>query len=129
MSKLGKKYGVEINLNTVVKRDNFDEDMNEGVEQLDPSQWKCFRGLTREVENGSQKTIYDASRFDTTDEEYKRFCKTHSNNESFVADSNKATRSSYLILDEYMRFLNKRTGEPTQSILDVGVLGAMENVN
>ena len=36
--------------------------------------------------------------------------------------------SSYLLLDEYLRFLNKGVGKPTQSILEIGVDAALENV-
>jgi radical S-adenosyl methionine domain-containing protein 2 len=44
-----------------------------------------------------------------------------------VPESNGAMRDSYLILDEYMRFLNCRNGskEPSASLLDVGVQQAL----
>lgn len=128
VSGLCKEYGVKFKLNTVVNRYNFDEDMNEGVKQIDPFRWKCFQVLIVEGENDSKETIRDASRFAITDEEYQRFCDTHSHNKAFVPESNKVMKSSYLILDEYMRFLNKGTGTPTESTLKVGVQKAMENV-
>ncbi|KAK2756415.1 hypothetical protein FQN54_005307 [Arachnomyces sp. PD_36] len=128
VSKLCKEYNVKFKLNTVVNRYNFDEDMNDGVRELAPFRWKCFQVLIIEGENDSDKTLRDASRFAISDEEYQRFCDTHSQNKAFVAESNKVMKSSYLILDEYMRFLNKGTGDPTESILKVGVRKAMENV-
>ena len=45
-----------------------------------------------------------------------------------VPESNEAMRDSYLILDEYMRFLDNTGGEkrPSKSILDVGVNQALK---
>lgn len=129
VSQLCKDYGVKFKLNTVVNRYNFDEDMNDGVKQIDPFRWKCFQVLIVEGENDSKDTLRVASRFAITDEEYQAFCDAHWRNEAFVAEPNKVMRSSYLILDEYMRFLNKGTGDPTESILKVGLQKAMESVN
>jgi radical S-adenosyl methionine domain-containing protein 2 len=44
-----------------------------------------------------------------------------------VAESNELMRDSYLILDEYMRFLDcsKGSKEPSKSLLDVGVQDAL----
>ncbi|KAI9768260.1 MAG: hypothetical protein M1840_005090 [Geoglossum simile] len=70
----------------------------------------------------------DASRFIITDEEFEKFCKAHSGNNCFVAEPNNIMKSSYLILDEYMRFLNKGVGSPTPSILEVGVKEALKDV-
>ena len=36
--------------------------------------------------------------------------------------------SSYLLLDEYLRFLNKGVGKPTKSILEIGVAAALKDV-
>ena len=48
--------------------------------------------------------------------------------EVLVPESNEAMRDSYLILDEYMRFLDNTGGEkrPSKSILDVGVNQALK---
>jgi radical S-adenosyl methionine domain-containing protein 2 len=47
-----------------------------------------------------------------------------------VSESNEIIRGSYLILDEYMRFLDKgdREEKASESILDVGVRKAMTQV-
>eukprot|EP00479_Gromia_sphaerica_P010369 TRINITY_DN4743_c0_g1_i1.p3 TRINITY_DN4743_c0_g1~~TRINITY_DN4743_c0_g1_i1.p3 ORF type:complete len:80 (-),score=16.17 TRINITY_DN4743_c0_g1_i1:131-370(-) len=44
-----------------------------------------------------------------------------------VPEDNSAMRDSYLILDEYMRFLDCSSGKkvPSKSILDVGVHSAL----
>ncbi len=45
-----------------------------------------------------------------------------------VDESNEKMRDSYLILDEYMRFLDCTQGrkDPSPSILEVGVVKALE---
>ncbi|KAI9858942.1 MAG: hypothetical protein M1813_007244 [Trichoglossum hirsutum] len=129
LSQLCRKYGIKFKVNTVVNRFNFEEDMNEGIRQIRPFRWKCFQVLVIEGENDSDSTLRNALEFTITDEEFERFCETHSDNECFVAEPNNIMKSSYLILDEYMRFLNKGTGSPTQSILEVGVKEALKHVN
>ncbi|KAI9769838.1 MAG: hypothetical protein M1840_003832 [Geoglossum simile] len=128
LSQLCRKYGIKFKLNTVVNRLNFEEDMNECIQEIQPFRWKCFQVLIIEGENDSDSTLHDASRFIITDEEFAMFCKAHSGNNCFVAEPNNIMKSSYLILDEYMRFLNKGTGSPTPSILEVGVKEALKHV-
>jgi radical S-adenosyl methionine domain-containing protein 2 len=78
-------------------------------------------------------SLRNAKRFIITDEEFRRFCEVHSHNECFVAEPNNLIRDSYLILDEYMRFLDKGNGsESSPSVfgsrcecgLEMGVLGS-----
>ena len=53
---------------------------------------------------------------------------SHSSVKCLVPESNEMMRSSYLILDEYMRFLDNTKGQmtPSHSILDVGVKDALD---
>ncbi|KAI9763322.1 MAG: hypothetical protein M1840_000587 [Geoglossum simile] len=128
LSQLCWKYGIKFKLNTIVNRLNFEEDMNECIQEIQPFRWKCFQVLMVEGENNSDSTLRDASRFIIMDEEFAMFCKAHSGNNCFVAEPNNIMKSWYLILDEYMRFLNKGTGSPTPSILEVGVKEALKHV-
>ena len=52
----------------------------------------------------------------------------HKSVTTLVPESNEAMRNSYLILDEYMRFLDNTGGakKPSRSLLDVGVDAAMD---
>jgi radical S-adenosyl methionine domain-containing protein 2 len=61
---------------------------------------------------------------------WKAFCDRHKLLKCFVPESNEMMKRSYLILDEYMRFLDKGDGEEkaSESILDVGVRKAMTEV-
>jgi radical S-adenosyl methionine domain-containing protein 2 len=100
--------------------------MNESIRQLAPFCWKCFQVLIILGENDSDATLRNAKRFVITDEEFRKFCEVHSHNECFVAEPNNLMRDSYLILDEYMRFLDKGNGnESSPSILVVGVNAAL----
>jgi radical S-adenosyl methionine domain-containing protein 2 len=58
------------------------------------------------------------------------FCDRYKHLKCFIPESNKIIRGSYLILDEYIRFLDKGDGEEkaSKSILDVGVRKAMTQV-
>jgi radical S-adenosyl methionine domain-containing protein 2 len=129
VAKLCRRYGIKFKVNTVVNRFNFEEDMNDHIKLIQPFRWKCFQVLVIEDENNSDQTIRNARDFTISDEQFKHFCRVHSQNECFVAEANDVMRSSYLILDEYMRFLNKGTGSPTRSILDVGVTAALRSVH
>ncbi|KAG7008520.1 radical S-adenosyl methionine domain-containing protein 2 [Physcia stellaris] len=128
LSLLCRKYNVKFKVNTVVCRYNFNEDMNAKIEQVAPFRWKCFQVLVVPGENDSSATLRNAQRFVISDEEYEIFCRRHQHQKSFVPESNAVMKSSYLILDEYMRFLNKGVKEPTKSILEVGVPAAFDDV-
>jgi radical S-adenosyl methionine domain-containing protein 2 len=124
LSELCRAHGVKFKINTVVNRYNIDEDMNESICKLAPFRWKCFQVLIVPGENDSDATLRNAKRFVITDEEFRKFCEVHSHNECFVAEPNNLMRDSYLILDEYMRFLSKGN-DSSPSILEVGVNAAL----
>ncbi len=123
-----KKYDIKFKLNTVVCRLNYQEDMNEIVTQLQPFRWKCFQVLLVAGENDSNQTLRDVRKFQITDGEYRSFCCRHRHQKSFVAEPNNLMAKSYLILDEYMRFLDREGRKPSSSILDVSVSTALGQV-
>ncbi|KAI9034894.1 radical SAM enzyme [Aspergillus affinis] len=125
---LCKKYGIKFKLNTVVCKLNFEEDMNEFIDKLQPFRWKCFQVLIVEGENNSSETLRDARKFTITDEEYELFCAKHRHQTSFVAEPNSLMAKTYLILDEYMRFLDRSGKKPSASILKVTVKDALDSV-
>ncbi|KAI9732880.1 MAG: hypothetical protein M1834_003820 [Cirrosporium novae-zelandiae] len=130
-AKLCHRYGIKFKLNTVVNKYNFQEDMNEGIREIAPFRWKCFQVLVVPGENENSDRLRNAQDFVISDQQYQVFCDKHSHNKCFVHEPNGVMRSSYLILDEHMRFLNRPTqgaGKPTASILDVGVDKALEEV-
>jgi radical S-adenosyl methionine domain-containing protein 2 len=127
------KYNIKFKLNTVVCKYNYLEDMNEFVARLDPFRWKCFQVLIVKTENdGDKDSKRNAHDFKITDEEYEIFIKTHENQKCLIKESNSIMKSSYLILDEYMRFLDKGMDNDyiiSESLLDVGVDKALSQIN
>ncbi|RYP43488.1 hypothetical protein DL768_009905 [Monosporascus sp. mg162] len=123
-----KCYGIKFKINTVVCRLNYMENMNHHINGLQPFRWKCFQVLIIPGENDSAETIRDGRRFIITDNEYEIFCRMHRQQKSFVAEPNRLMARSYLILDEYMRFLDKDGRRTSDSILDVGVQNALNSV-
>ncbi|KAI4144102.1 MAG: hypothetical protein L6R39_004318 [Caloplaca ligustica] len=128
LSQLCRKHNVKFKVNTVVCRYNFNEDMNAGIERVAPFRWKCFQVLVVPGENDSSTTLRNAQRFVISNDEYQSFCDRHNHQKSLVPESNAVMKSSYLILDEYMCFLNKGVKGPTKSILEVGVPAVMDDV-
>ncbi|KAL1872423.1 hypothetical protein Daus18300_004394 [Diaporthe australafricana] len=124
-----REYGIKFKLNTVVCRHNFKEGMAERVAELDPFRWKVFQVLMVEGENDSEQTLRDVRRFEIDDGEFAFFCKRHEQLPCFVPESNKAMAESYLILDEYLRFLSgKNKNIKSESIIDVGVTNALKAI-
>lgn len=123
-----KLFGIKFKLNTVVCRLNHKEDLNAVVHKLQPFRWKCFQVLLVRGENDSDKTIRDVRKFQISDEEYQEFCLRHQHQPSFVPESNNLMAKFYLILDEYMRFLNRDGRKPSKSILEVSVKEALQQV-
>ncbi|PSN36004.1 Radical S-adenosyl methionine domain-containing protein 2 [Blattella germanica] len=113
------KYKVAFKINTVVNTYNVDEDMTQQIRILNPVRWKG--------ENVGKDALKQAEKFYITDKQFQSFLNRHSCVPSLVAESNML--NSYLILDEYMRFLNCQEGkkQPSPSILDVGVASALDH--
>lgn len=70
----------------------------------------------------------DVRKFQVSDEEYLEFRLRHQQQPSFVPEPNNLMAKSYLILDEYMRFLDRDGREPSKSILEIGVKEALQQV-
>jgi radical S-adenosyl methionine domain-containing protein 2 len=131
-----KEYGVKFKLNTVVNAYNKDEDMTSFVSRVNPMRWKVFQVLKLEGENSGEGAKRNISDFLISDNEFQKFVALHSSNE-FIRSSNimkvednSAMKSSYILVDEYGRFLDSSTGGkvPTQSMLEVGVAKAFEQL-
>ena len=123
--ELCKRYGIKFKLNTVVCNYNKDENMVENIKKLNPDRWKVFQVLMVKGENEDK-----VAKFQITNEEFKQFVERHKEIKCMVAESNDNMKSSYLILDEKMRFLDKGDGDEicSQSILEVGVEKALESI-
>uniref|UniRef100_H3DIV0 S-adenosylmethionine-dependent nucleotide dehydratase RSAD2 n=1 Tax=Tetraodon nigroviridis TaxID=99883 RepID=H3DIV0_TETNG len=122
-----RQYKVAFKINTVVNTFNVDEDMRDNITKLDPVRWKVFQCLLIDGENAGEEALREAERFVISDLQFQDFLDKHSSVSCLVPESNEKMRNSYLILDEYMRFLDCREGrkDPSKSILDVGVKKAI----
>lgn len=123
-----RRYGIKFKINTVVCQLNYTEDMNKHIEDLRPFRWKCFQVLIVVGENDSENTLRDGRKFAITDEQYESFCRRHNRQRSLVQEPNRLMAKSYLILDEYLRFLDRDGRQPSGSILQVGVEKALASV-
>ncbi|XP_003411922.2 S-adenosylmethionine-dependent nucleotide dehydratase RSAD2 [Loxodonta africana] len=128
LRKWCRDYRVAFKINSVINRFNVEEDMNEHIRALNPVRWKVFQCLIIEGENSGPDALREAERFVISDEEFEGFLDRHKEVSCLVPESNQKMKDSYLILDEYMRFLNCRNGrkDPSKSILDVGVEAAIK---
>ena len=127
---LCKEYGIKFKLNTVVCKLNKEENMVENIKKLNPDRWKVFQVLMVKGENEDSSKLRDVTKFQITTEEFQQFIDRHREIECMIPESNDTMKSSYLILDEYMRFLDKGDGEEkcSESILDVDVETALKNI-
>ncbi|KAM6221089.1 S-adenosylmethionine-dependent nucleotide dehydratase RSAD2 [Rhynchocyon petersi] len=123
-----RDYRVAFKINSVINRFNVEEDMNEQIKALNPVRWKVFQCLIIEGENSGEDALREAEKFVISDEEFEGFLDRHKGISCLVPESNQKFHERFLILDEYMRFLNCRNGrkDPSKSILDVGVEAAIK---
>lgn len=123
-----QKYEVAFKINTVVNVHNKNEDMNACISELAPCRWKVFQCLLIGGENAGKDAIRNAEEMVVTSQEFSDFCERHKNISCLVPESNEQMKDSYLILDEYMRFLDCTRGgkDPSRSLLDVGVKNALK---
>ncbi|ENN77716.1 hypothetical protein D910_03786 [Dendroctonus ponderosae] len=122
------EYDILLKINTVVNTYNQEENMMDEINLLNPIRWKVFQCLLLEGENAGPEALKDAQRFYIDAETFERFISRHQSVKSLVPESNAKMQNSYLILDEYMRFLDCRDGAkvPSKSILDIGVENALQ---
>jgi radical S-adenosyl methionine domain-containing protein 2 len=119
------KYGIKFKINTVINSLNYKEDMRKELIELNPSRWKVFQVLIIEGENNGKENgaIRNGQDFIISKNEFNDFLELHRDCPGFVSENNEQMATSYLLLDEEMRFLdcskNKKT--PSKSILEYSV--------
>ena len=102
------------------------------IERLKPVRWKVFQCLLIHGENAGEGAKRNAEALTVTSEEFQAFLQRHRNSaavrEVLVPEDNETMKDSYLILDEYLCFLNCTTGGkvPSPSIREVSVERALQ---
>lgn len=114
---------IKIKINTVVNQVNFDENLSEFIEKIKPDKWKILRVLPAN-ENSKEQEI--------TDWQFSIFKSNHQHFSFAQFEDNKDMLNSYLMIDPYGRFffnsLNNTYGY-SKSILDVGIINALKEIN
>ena len=121
-----EEYDVCFKINSVINAFNVDEDMAENIIQLNPIRWKIFQCMLLDGENHGNKALRNVDSFLISDEQFKGFIGRHSHVAQLVPESSDMMKRSYIIVDEYFRFLDNGTGRmvPSEPILEVGVKAA-----
>ncbi|KAL0222035.1 hypothetical protein RCL1_001889 [Eukaryota sp. TZLM3-RCL] len=121
------EFKILFKVNSVICSLNWNLDLNDFIQELNPYRWKVFQVLVLEGENSGDYSQRDAQKLLITAEQFKHFCEVHGNQPSLVVEKSSDMQNSYLILDEYLRFLNCQSDSkvPTESILNVSVQEAL----
>ncbi len=124
-----EKYHVLFKINSVINAYNVDEDMSDHIVKLNPVRWKIFQCKMIDGENHGEKSLRNVEPFLISDQKFKDFVSRHSNVPQLVPESSEMMSRSYLIVDEYFRFLDNGSGKmvPSESILEAGVEKAMKS--
>ncbi len=113
---------IELKINTVVNKFNYDDDMSEGIQKIGPDKWKVLRVLP---------AIREIRQHAISDEQYEQFRSKHEHVPNVQFEDNDDMSNSYLMLDPYGRFFfndgsNYRYSAP---VLEVGIEKALEQVD
>ena len=135
VAKWCDKYHIQFKLNTVVNQYNLNEDMSSEINELNPMRWKIFQVLPLEGENcGQDAKRNDLDRFLITSEQFQTFLQRQRNGllnpKIMKVEENDVMQSSYVVVDEFGRFLDSSHGSksPTKSILKVGAQAAWDEL-
>ena len=127
LCQMCKNHGIRFELHTPVDGLNCEEDMNLAVQSISPHRWIVHKFLASDgdaITNGQNNA---GGRGVVTDERFERFCTRHRTGEedNGYFESLQCQPSEKLWLDGHMRFVTEHSIQPTNSILDVGVVAAL----
>ena len=128
------QFGVLFKMNTVVNQYNWDENMSELVAELRPFRWKIFQVLPLEGENTGANSLRNVHSFLISSDQFETFVEKHrkalENPSIMKVESNDVMQASYILVDEYGRFLDSSAGgkQATDSMLDVGIDEALRQL-
>ena len=125
IAKLIQEYNISFQLNTVVTKFTWQEDMHKLINELQPTRWKIFQILPVKRENDGR-----VDSLVITPSEYKTFCEKHSDIPQAIFEDNELMKGSYIMLDPVGKFFHNTTGkiEYSKSIFDIGVLPAFQQI-
>ena len=137
LSQFAHDRNIIFKINTVVTTLNKNENMSSLINELNPSRWKVFQVLDLESENyfKDKPENNKVEKLLISNEDFEMYVTRNkeglNNKDIIVPESNDLMRSSYILVDEYGRFLDTSTGGkyPTKSVLDVGLKEALRELN
>ena len=123
-SKIIKKFGIKLKINTVVNRLNYHEDFSWLIKTIDPERWKVFQFL--EIKNQNNPYLKNLL---ISDAEFEDFVNRHLFLKS-IAETNYLMLESYLMIDPYGRFYQNTENSYSFSrpILEVGLKNALSEI-
>ena len=124
-----RQHGVRIKVNTVVTRDNLQEDLTDFMVKSRPERWKLFQVLPVKGQNDAVIEPHLVS-----PDEFESYVELSRRVEFYgirvVPESNELMTGSYVMVDPAGRFFDNTSGAHTysQPIIDVGVEEALSQV-
>ena len=118
---LCQQHEIRFGIRTVVSRSNLDQDMNLPIQLLRPSKWHCVQV---EVDINGEGPIKGpiSALAGITNKEFKEFCNRHRRQKRLVAlPRDRPEKNACKLLDEDMRFVERKTLLRTRQVLEVGV--------
>lgn len=123
-SKMIKKVGTKLKINSVITRLNVNEDISKVMGKIQPDRWKVFQVLAINSQNNEK--LVDLR---ITNSEFSIFIRRHEKLNP-IAEDNEAMLESYIMVDPMGRFYQNsgNTYIYSEPILEVGVLRAFNQV-
>ena len=124
-AKLIKSHNIQLQLNSVITKLNWFEDLNEIIREIEPTRWKVFQVLKISGQNNDS-----VEKLLITQSEFAEFINNHKEIAYAVFESNDLITGSYIMIDPIGRFFDNTTGTHrySDSIFSVGVLKAFNQI-
>jgi len=105
-----KNVGFKLKINTVVNSFNWQDNLNEFINIVEPSRWKVFQALRVEGQNDKE---FDEIK--VSEEQFESYINNHKHQKSIVIENNEAMTGSYLLIDPQGRLFENSKGKHTYS--------------
>ena len=125
-----QEHGISTKINTVLIRDNLDEDLTAFIINANPDRWKILQVLPISGQNDLKIDQHLVS--NTEFDNYIQSARTViQHGIKLTAENNEMTTGSYVMVDPAGRFFDNTAGHHTysQPILDVGAATALQELS
>lgn len=124
-SKIIKKAGIKLKINSVITRLNYKESLAQIIKEIHPDRWKVFQVLSIKGLNDKK-----AKELLISKEEFESFIERHARLKP-IAEDNQAMLDSYIMVDPMGRFYQNTNSMITRSrpIQEAGVFEAFNDIH